>query len=68
MDIECIVTSSTCLFFTILSVVAHFGLGVYYFCVTGTFPLKEKINTKVVELRSQRRQRHDTAESDQFSD
>jgi hypothetical protein len=53
-DTECLVTSSVCLFFTILSVCGHALLGVFYYFATGTTPAKEKILSQVSELKARR--------------
>ena len=67
-DLECLITSSICLFFTVFSACAHLILGGFYYSKTGTFPLKEKIIGKVGELRGQRTKRHKQSDPIEFSD
>lgn len=57
-EVACIAIESICVSFTIISVVAHFLLGVFYYCKTGTVPLKEHIIEEVHNLTQKRNKRH----------
>lgn len=42
---------------TLLGFIAHLGLGVFYYCTTGTFPVKETIIARIEELKETRAER-----------
>ena len=55
---DSLLTCSLCVGTAILSFLGHLTLGCFYWIRTGTFPLKERVLSKISSLSKKRAQRH----------
>lgn len=48
---ESLLTCSFSILIAICTFIGHFGLGLFYYYKTGTFPFRERVRSRIEELR-----------------